>query len=223
MLDARLGDVGKAAAVLAERLPAIDSLSATEALPELRTRLEALESSIETRIRQAAERVVGNLAERIGEAQTGLQRLQADTERHWASSEERRIALEASLRAYLQAAEDAGKAHEQILGDVRQALAKLATGQQTLGDNFATWRSECGGDIGIVSNRLVQLEQTMLDLLSQLGGELQALRREGPADGRSLGNGFKRWLYGTSSVFAGRREATGTPQAGGQGGNPPSS
>jgi hypothetical protein len=219
MLDARLGDLGKAAAALAERLPAIEGLSASEALPELRTRLETLESSIETRIRQAAERVVGNLAERIGEAQTGLQALQADTERHWASSDERRIALEASVRAYLQAAEDAGKAHEQILGEVRQALAKLAAGQQTLGDNFATWRSECGGDIGIVSNRLVQLEQNMLDLLSQLGGEL---RREGPVAGSRLGNGFKRWLYGTSSVFSSRRETTGAGRSAGPQGEPPS-
>ncbi|HZT48118.1 MAG TPA: hypothetical protein VFA64_09080 [Hyphomicrobiaceae bacterium] len=223
LLDARLGDLGKAAAMLAERLPAIEGLFSSDALPELRTRLETLEGSIETRTRQAAERVVGNLGERIGEAQTGLQRLQAETERRWASSDERQIALEASVRAHLHAAEEASKAHGQVLGEVHQALMKLATSQQTLGDNFATWRSESGGDIGIVSNRVAQLEQTMLDLLSQLGGELQALRQESHGDGGRRSNGFKRWLYGTSSVFASRREAPGTPRTERQPGDPPPS
>ena len=39
----------------------------------------------------------------------------------------------------------------------------------------------------------------MLDLLDRLNGEVQALRHE---DGPRRSNGFKRWLYGTGSVFA---------------------
>ena len=49
---------------------------------------------------------------------------------------------------------------------------KLGANQQTLGDNFTAWRIETGGDIGIVSNRLQQLEQNMLDLLGHLGGRV---------------------------------------------------
>ena len=82
------------------------------------------------------------------------------------------IALEASVRAHLQGAEEAGKKHERDLGEVYQALVKLGANQQTLGDNFTAWRIETGGDIGIVSNRLQQLEQNMLDLLGHLGSRV---------------------------------------------------
>ena len=42
----------------------------------------------------------------------------------------------------------------------------------------------------------------MPDLLERLNGEVQALRHEHHEDGSRRGNGFKRWLYGTGSVFA---------------------
>ena len=106
------------------------------------------------------------------------------TERHWSSNGERQIALEASVRAQLQGAEEAGKTHARDLGEIYQALVKLGANQQTLGDNFTAWRIESGGDIGIVSNRVQQLEQTMLDLLGHFGGELQALRQEKPRQRR---------------------------------------
>jgi len=207
LLDAKLGELGKAMAALAERLPAIDTLAASDPSQALRSHVEAVEGRLDAHMPGIADKVVGGLAEHFGQAESSLQRLQERIERHLASSAERQIALEASLRAQLQAAEEARKAHDRNLAEIHQGLVKLGANQQTLGDNFAAWRYETGGDIGIVSNRLQQLEHTMLDLLGQLGGELQALRQENHGDGSRRGNGFKRWLYGTSSVFAtSRRE-----------------
>jgi hypothetical protein len=105
------------------------------------------------------------------------------------------------VRAQLQGAEEAGKTHARDLGEIYQALVKLGANQQTLGDNFTAWRIESGGDIGIVSNRVQQLEQTMLDLLGHFGSELQALRQESHDSAGGRRNGFKRWLYGTGNVF----------------------
>ena len=98
--------------------------------------------------------------------------------------------------------------------EIHGAVAQLSTGQQLLADNLAAWRAESGGDTAIVSNRLQQLEHTALDLLDRLNGDVQALRREHHADESRRGNGFKRWLYGTGSVFAAsrRREAASVRQ-----------
>src|SRR6185369_16181304 len=141
---------------------------------------------------KVANRIADTLSERLGTTEAGLQRLQEETARHWSSNSERDTALEASVRAQLQASEEAGKSHERDLGEIYQALVKLGANQQTLGDNFAAWRIESGGDIGIINNRLQQLEQTMLDLLGHFGNELQALRQESHNGTGVRRNGFKR-------------------------------
>jgi hypothetical protein len=202
LLDAKLGELGKAVAAMGERMPAIDTLAAVDPSQALKSHVEAVEGRLDAHVPGIADKVVRGLAEHFGQAESSLQRLQERIERHLASSAERQIALEASLRAQLQSAEEARKVHDRNLGEIHQGLVKLGANQQTLGDNFAAWRYETGGDIGIVSNRLQQLEHTMLDLLGQLGGELQALRQENHGNGSRRTNGFKRWLYGTSSVFA---------------------
>ena len=212
-------------------MPAIDKLAAIEKLvsgndtQDLSSRIEAAEGRIGERTEEVADRLAGAFAERLGVIEVGLRRLREETERSQASSGERQIALEASVRAQLQGAEEAAKANLRGLGEVNQGLVKLGGNQRTLGENFAAWRTENGGDIGIVSNRLQQLEHTLLELLGQLGAELQALRQENHDNGSRRGNGFKRWLYGTSSVFAaGRREASGAsvPASGAPRGGEPS-
>lgn len=212
LLEARLGSIGKATADLAERLPAIDQLVIGDASQEVLGRLEAVEERIELRALEAADKVATGLAERLERTEVSLRRLQEASDRNWTSGGERQIALEASVRALLQTAEESNKAYERHLGEIYQALVKLGANQQTLGDNFATWRTETGGDIGIVDNRLQQLEHTILELLGQLGRELQTLRQGSYVNGAWRGNGFKRWLYGTNSVFAsGRPSDTGNP------------
>ena len=201
LLEAKLGDLDKSMGSLAKRLAGIDKCAASDTWQQLRTHLETVEGRVGTQTLDVANRIADAFSERLGKTEAGLQRLQEETERHWSSNGERQIALEASVRAHLQGAEEAGKTHERDLGEIYQALVKLGANQQTLGDNFTAWRIESGGDIGIVSNRLQQLEQTMLDLLGHLGSELQALRQE-IRDGGAHRNGFKRWLYGTGNVLA---------------------
>ena len=184
LLEAKLGDLDKSMGALGERLAGIDKIAAaSDDLARHTGRscarsIEAVEGRVGTQTLDVANRIADAFSERLDQTEAGLQRLQEETERHWSSNGERQIALEASVRAHLQGAEEAGKTHERDLGEIYQALVKLGANQQTLGDNFTAWRIESGGDIGIVSNRLQQLEQTMLDLLGHLGGELQALRQE---------------------------------------------
>jgi hypothetical protein len=207
LLEARLEALGKATAELAERLPTIQQLIAGDASQALLNRLEAVEERIALRALEGADKVAGVLAERLERTEASLRRLQEASDRNWTSGGERQIALEASVRAQMQTAEEANKAYERHLGEIYEALVKLGANHQTLGDNFAAWRTETAGDIGILNNRLQQLEQ----LLGQLGSHLQLLgRQQHDGEGRR-GNGFKRWLYGTSHVFAAARRSARPP------------
>ena len=201
MLEAKLGDIDKSVGSLGKRLAGIDKIAAaSDAWQELRSSMQAVEDRFGTQTLDVANRISDAFAERLDKTEAGLRRLQEETERHWDSHGERQIALEASVRSHLQGTEDAGKAHARDLSEIYQALVKLGANQQTLGDNFTAWRIETSGDIGIVNNRLQQLEHNVLDLLSHLGNELQALRQQGDARRIRFG-GFKRWLYGTGNVI----------------------
>jgi len=212
----KLGELEKMLGVFANRLAGIEGLASTgDAWQELRERMRAIEGRLGTQALDVANRVGAAVAERLEGAQTGLRHLEEETEKRWSSNGERQIALEASVRAHLKSAEEAAKKHERDLNEIYQALVKLGANQQTLGDNFTGWRIESGGDIGIVSNRVQQLERTVLDLLSHLGTDLQASRQESRV-GANRVESFKRWLYGTSKALASgwRAEAHLPSQAG---------
>jgi hypothetical protein len=212
LLEAKLGDLDSAMGSLSERLPSIQKLAAaSDSWDELRTHMETVEGRVGSQTLDVANRIADAFSQRLSQTEAALQLLQEETERHWSSDGERQIALEASVRAHLQGAEEAAKKQERDLGEIYQALVKLGANQQTLGDNFTAWRIETGGDIGIVNNGLQRLEQTTLDLLGHLGSDLHALREETRAGRGGLFYRFKRWLFGTSNVLeAGWREHTPT-------------
>lgn len=184
MLEAKLGEFGQAMAALAGRIGAIDKLAAGNPWQALGARLEAVEGGIAGQTSKLADALNRALSQRRQE------------------DEGRQIALEASIRAQVQAAEEAAKAREHELREIHDALVRIGASQQALSDSLAAWQVESSGDIGILSNRLQQLEQSALDLLDRLNGEVQQLRHELLEDEARRGNGFKRWLYGTGSVFA---------------------
>jgi hypothetical protein len=171
---------------------------------------EAVDAVLEAKLGKFGEAMAA-LAARLG----AIDKL-ADGDR-WQTLEARLTAVESgiaaqasamtegfsgAMRTRLQAAEDAGNVSERRHGEIRQAMTSLDASQQMLADNLATWRVESGADIAIVSNRLQQLEQKALDLLDRLGDEVGALRQGHVGDEVHRSNGFKRWLYGTGSVFA---------------------
>jgi len=162
-------------------------------LSELGARLEAVEGRIGAQTTELADTLASALT----------QRLQETAERHWQSAGAQPLALEASAPDQLSRAEEERSAREHELQEIHEAVAQLGTGQQLLTDNLASWRAESGGDTAIVSNRLDRLEHNVLDLLDRLNAE-PAPRYEQLADERPPGNGFKRWLYGTGTVFATR-------------------
>jgi Clp amino terminal domain, pathogenicity island component len=127
--------------------------------------------------------------------------------------------MELAVRSHLQSAEEQAKTHERDLHEVYEALVKLGSNQQTLANNLNTWRLDTSGDVSIVSNRLERLEQTVMESLARISGELQMLRpqiaalerpapvprqdlayrEEAPQPGRWS---FKRWLFGTSRALS---------------------
>jgi hypothetical protein len=216
-LVGKLGELENMLGVLAKRLAGIDGLASTgDAWQELRERTSAIEGRLGTQALDIANHVGAALTERLEGAQSRLRHLEEETEKRWSSNGERQITLEASVRAHLQSAEESAKKHERDLNEIYQGLVKLGANQQTLGDNFTAWRIESGGDIGIVSNRVQQLERTVLDLLGHLGTDLRAWRQESRVGGNGAGS-FKRWLYGTSKALAsGWREETALPSKAGE-------
>jgi hypothetical protein len=90
--------------------------------------------------------------------------------------------------------EEATKTHERDLSEIFEALVKLGTNQQTLGNNLEAWRLDSSGDISIVSNRLENMERTL-----QHGASPDA--PSSPEGDGPPGKGFKRWLYGTGRVL----------------------
>ena len=141
------------------------------------------------------------LAYRLSQSESSLQRLTDDSARNWNTATERLTSLEAAVQSQLAHADEAGKAHERDLTEIYEALVKLGTNQQTLGNNLNTWRLENSGDVSIVSNRLAEIEKAMFGTLGGLSAEMQMLRQQ-IASSSGLGSGFKRWLYGTDRVLA---------------------
>jgi hypothetical protein len=169
-------------------------------------------AAFEDRFARSSAEAAAALSGRFEEAQTGLQRRQEEAERQLTAMGERQIGLEASVRAQLQSAEEASEARERDLDHINEVLDRLRDGQQTLGENLREWQ----GDIGIVSNKLQQLEQTVVDALGQLSLDVQALRHASFDNDTRRGQGFKRWLYGTGNVFQSswREEAASLRAAG---------
>jgi hypothetical protein len=62
---------------------------------------------------------------------------------------------------------------------------------------------ESSGDIGIISNRLQEMERNAQDTLGRLDGQMQSMRHVTRSEERPPFGSFKRWLYGTTSVLSG--------------------
>ncbi len=185
-IEAKLDELGRAVAALAER-PA--------------------PSNAESHVADAM--LASQVAERMAHAETGLLALQEQAEHHWAAAKERQDAIESSLRTQAAKIEQARKSQEQAVGDIHDALLKLGADQHVLGDSFAAWRSETGGDLSIISSRLEQLDRAALDMLEQLSLELRMRPRLNGLDGTRLRANLKRVLHNTGSVLTSgwRKEA----------------
>lgn len=195
LLEARLGKLDAAIAALAGRLGALDKQAAGPAAGEawraVEARLAAIEESLTAPAADPSNAISGLLSTRLDAAEA---KVKAGV-RPLAEAVERQTALAASLRSNMQAAEEAAKLRDRRLVEILQAITNLVASQQSLAHSLAAWRVESGGDVAIVSNRLEQVQHAMLELLDHL-------RHEHLENGARRGNGFKRWLYGTPTVFA---------------------
>lgn len=112
-------------------------------------------------------------------------------------------ALELAVSEQRTGAEDIGKAYEAQLGEIRAALGKLATSQQTLTGALDQWRLDATGDLGIISNRLETLEHMSVrpvEMLEQLNVSLQSQHQPVRQVMAVKQRGFWRWLFGVPSV-----------------------
>jgi hypothetical protein len=135
-------------------------------------------------------------------AEGGLTQLREDAERRWSAAIERQQALEASLRAQAEKAEEIRKSSHDVMGAIHDALVKLGARQDELSVSLAAWREETSGDLGIISSRVDRLDQAAHDRLGQLSDDVAALRPKRGVDTRHLGENLKRWAYGTRSAIA---------------------
>jgi hypothetical protein len=237
-LENKLAEIGKSVTAISDRMTAMGKITTSDRT-QVEARIDSVESRLAEQAGEIAQAVAGSLADRLDKAEgrwtemrtklasgelapaissgdqangSHFQQIQDENARHWNMAAERMIALEAIVRAHLQGAEDAGKTHDQDLKEVYEALVKLGSNQQTLGNNLNGWRLENSGDVSIISNRLEQLENTILDMLSRVSAEMHnVLDDHSPAGEPRLANGFKRWLYGTTQVFTPGREGKPEP------------
>jgi hypothetical protein len=191
----RLGELEVAFQSLHAGLAA-DRAAMNDVMRDLRTELAALRAS------RAGEGDAAPRAALHGAIETSLQHLREETERRWTAATERHQALEASVRAQIERADEARKGYHEVLGAIYDALLKLGTNQDELGKHFTLWRTETSGDLGIISSRVDQLDQAALDMLGQLSDDLHALRRKRGPEAVQLRENLKRWLQGTSSMLA---------------------
>jgi hypothetical protein len=192
-----------AVASLGERLSAIDKLTTSESWAYMGARIDVIEKQIGRQSKEVADAVSNVLLEHLiktEESQGG----QEGEARSSGAGIERLAALETGIEAQLQRADEAARTHEHSLAEIYEALVKLGTNQQTLASNLNTWRVESSGDVSIISNRLEQMERTAQETLGRLDGQVQSLRQTvGGSSERRGWMGFKRWLYGTTSVLSG--------------------
>ncbi len=108
-------------------------------------------------------------------------------------------ALELAVSDQRAGADDISKAYETQLGEIRSALGKLATSQQTLTGALDQWRLDTTGDLGIISNRLETLEHMSVrpvEMLEQLNVSLQSSAQPVRKVIAVKQRGFWRWLFG---------------------------
>jgi hypothetical protein len=188
----KIEDVGKSVSGLTERFEAIRAIGPGEAFAG---RLAALESKLSEQPSAVADAIAYMLGERRDGQGAPLQLTSEDGRAGSNAVADKLAELEATVRVQSERMDDAGKTHERDLNEIFEALVKLGANQQTLASNLEAWRLDSGGDVSIVSNRLANLERTLMETLSPADGE-EDHHRNG-ARVRS----FKRWLYGTSRVL----------------------
>lgn len=201
-IEAKLGELGRAATAFSERSAGIDRLLAGNPWEEVRARVEAVEGRVASGNAAGLATLSAPVADLLAQAEANLQHLREETERQWAAATERQQALEASVRAQMEKADEARKSNHDVLSAIYDALLKLGTNQHELGEHFNAWRSETSGDLGIISSRVDQLDHAALDMLSQLSDDLHALQQKNGVEGARLSENLKRWLHGTSNILA---------------------
>jgi hypothetical protein len=189
--------ISEAMTSFGDRLSVIDKLPATENLAYMGARLDLIEKQLAGQGKEVAEAVSNALLEHLIKAEEGKATPTV------VEGSDRLAALEATIEGHLQRSDEASKTHEHSLAEIYEALVKLGTNQQTLASNLNTWRVESSGDIGIISNRLQEMERNAQDTLGRLDGQMQSMRHVTRSDERPPFGSFKRWLYGTTSVLSG--------------------
>jgi hypothetical protein len=206
----KLAEIGHTMAALGERVALLNAPVAGDGAGDLQRSLAAVEARLSeqngTLARTLSQSLGESLTARLEAVEGGLEGLKGELERVAASSEERHIGLQASVRAQLDSAEEASKARGRDLTEIHEALVKLGTSQRTLGDNLSTWQLENSGDVGILSNRLQQLEHNSIELLTRVGNEVAALGRDAPSPGFWRGLFLRRWLTGPGKILPRRRK-----------------
>jgi predicted nucleic acid-binding Zn-ribbon protein len=227
-VENKLAEISRIWGALGDRLQRIERAleGVTSQMPAgLLDRMQTMEKGFEARIEEGL-RVWSGLGDRLSglERAVTAQRAEIAHVQSTISSEVKAIekamvqevggsATLAERLGMLEAAlgtirEDTGrltKAQEGEIGELRNVLTRLNGTMQSVSGAIEQWRTDHGGELGTISNRLEALEHSSvrpLEMLESLSARVQAISLEQQrsqhikmtAAGRR--RGFWRWLFG---------------------------
>lgn len=110
-----------------------------------------------------------------------------------------------SVKYAQQLAQTAAEAQQRELAQLHEQLVTLGGNQRTLAESLDQWRTDSGGDLGVISNRLEAMERNVGQpsvVLKQIQTDLQGLQQVTLADYDQNRKGIRNWLFGTEDLFA---------------------
>ncbi|MFM2421835.1 MAG: hypothetical protein RL291_365, partial [Pseudomonadota bacterium] len=96
--------------------------------------------------------------------------------------------------------------HQRELAELHEALVQLGQNQKTLSDGLDQWRQDAAGDLGVIGNRLADIEKSATmpsGMMQQLQADIQGLQQVTLADYDKNRRGIRNWIFGTEDIFAG--------------------
>ena len=208
-IDVRLDKAAATWGTMTERMAALEGAVMGETAgdghmqAQLSDRMQAMEKMLEAQRHDIANQLNTALPDQLRALQKSVEgksgQFPNENSDDWDDFSERLFTLESAVTEQRTSAQDIAKANETQLGEIRAALGKLATSQQTLTGALDQWRLDATGDLGIISNRLETLEHMSVrpvEMLEQLNVSLHSQHQPVRKVMAVKQRGFWRWLFG---------------------------
>lgn len=168
----------------------------TGAVKGISTLLDTHSQQMQLTLKGALTNLAQPLIERMAQVEQNVERQQAQTT----------FAMNTLMEKTSSTTTETGVQHVRELSELHEALVQLGQNQKSLSESLDQWRQESGGDLGVISNRLTEIERSATmptSAMTQLQADIQGLQQVTLADYDKNRRGVRHWLFGTDDVFAG--------------------